>query len=291
MRQDDAIFRQTRWLCWVVVAVLVPAVVVLWGFPGNTEDFWSWPIAADMSQIFMGAGYCAGAYFFTRAALASRWHTVSAGVLSAAFFAAVLLVVTVVHWDKFNHGDGPFSAVFAFYGWVIIYGAAPFVVTAFWWWNQRTDPRRPEPGELIVPAGVRLAARLAAVALGATALVLLLWPSLAVDHGPWALTPATTRALAGYMAQVAFGAFLVSRDERWGSWRILLQAFLVATVLLLIGVARAWDEIETGRVSAWIFLVGLVGLALAILALYVRLEGQLRVSSGASSSRANPTAP
>jgi len=270
--QDDAILRETRWLCWVVVAVLVPAVVVLWGFPGNTEDFWSWPIAADLSQIFMGAGYGAGAYFFTRAALASHWHTVSIGVLSAAFFAAVLLVVTIVHWDKFNHGDGPFWAAFAFYGWVIIYGAAPFVVTAFWWWNQRTDPRRPEPGEPIVAAGVRLAARVTAVALGATALVLLLWPSLGVDHGPWALTPTTTRALSGYVAQVAFGALLVSREERWGSWRILLQAFLVATALLLVGVVRAWGEIETGRVAAWIFLGGLAGLAVAILWLYRTME-------------------
>jgi len=272
VRQDDAIFRQTRWLCWVVVGVLVPAVVVLWGFPGNTEDFWSWPIAADMSQIFMGAGYGAGAYFFTRAALASRWHTVSIGVLSAGFFAAILLVVTVVHWDKFNHGDGPFWAVFAFYGWVIVYGAAPFVVTAVWWWNQRTDPRRPQPGEPIVSAGVRLAARVTSVALGATAFVLLLWPSLAVDHGPWALTPATTRALAGYMAQVAFGALFVSREERWGSWRILLQAFLVATVLLLVGVIRAWEEIETDRVAAWIFLGGLVAAAVAILWLYRKME-------------------
>ena len=75
-----------------------------------------------------------------------------------------------------------------------------------------------------------------------------------------------------YAAQVAFGALLVSREERWGSWRILLQAFLVATALLLVGVARAWGEIETGRVSAWIFLGGLVGMALAILALYRRME-------------------
>ena len=172
VQRDDTILRETRWLCWVVVAVLVPAVVVLWGFPGNTEDFWSWPIAADLSQIFMGAGYGAGAYFFTRAALASRWHTVSVGVLSAAFFAAVLLVVTILHWDKFNHGDAPFWAAFAFYAWVFIYVAAPFVVTAFWWWNERTDPRRPQPSEPIVSAGVRLAARVTSVALGATALVL-----------------------------------------------------------------------------------------------------------------------
>src|SRR5688572_9150922 len=148
VRSDDAILRETRWASWVVVAVLVPAVVVLWGFPGHTEDFWSWPIAADLSQIFMGAGYGAGAYFFTRAALASRWHTVSAGVLSAGFFAAVILVVTTVHWDGFNHGDAPFWAAFAFYAWVIVYGAAPFVVGGLWLRNQRTDPERPEPGEI-----------------------------------------------------------------------------------------------------------------------------------------------
>jgi hypothetical protein len=291
VQRDDAILRETRWAAWIVVAVLVPAVVVLWGFPGHTEDFWSWLIEPDLSQTFMGAGYGAGAYFFTRAALASRWHTVSAGVLSAAFFAAVVLFVTIVHWDGFNHGDAPFWAAFAFYGWVVVYGAAPVVVGGLWLRNQRTDPERPEPGEQIVSARVRLAARVVAAALGATALALLLWPSLGVDHGPWALTPATTRALAAYMAQVAFGALLVSRDERWGSWRILLQAFLVATALLLVGVARAWDEIETGRATAWIFLGGLIGMALVVLALYRRMEGQLRVSSGTSSSRANPSAP
>ena len=272
MKQDDAIHRETRLLSWVVVAVLLPALVVLWGFPGHTENLWAWPIKADLTQIFMGTGYGAGAYFFTRAALGRRWHAVSAGILSAAFFAAVMLVVTLIHWDKFNHGDAPFWAAFTFYAWVIIYVAAPVVVTAFWLWNRRSDPQRPEPGEPIVSAGVRVAARVISGALGATALVLLVWPSIGVEHGPWELTPLTTRVVAAFMAQVAFGALLVSLDVRWGSWRTLLQAFLVATGLLLAGVARGWGGLETGRVSAWIFLGGLAGLALAILVLYRRME-------------------
>ena len=278
MRRDDSIFRETRWLSWIVVAVLLPAVVVLWGFPGHTEDFWSWPIAPDLSQIFMGAGYGAGAYFFTRAALASRWHTVSAGVLSAAFFAAVIVVVTIVHWDRFNHGDAPFWAAFAFYAWVIVYGAAPFVVGGLWLRNNRTDPHRPEPGETLVGPEVRLAARAVSIVLGVTALVLLIRPSIAVEHGPWALTPATTRALAAYMAQVACGALLVSLDERWSSWRLLLQTFLVATGLLLVGLIRAWGELETDRAAAWIFLGGLATLAVAILWLYRRVGDRPAVS-------------
>jgi hypothetical protein len=272
VEQNDKIFRETRWLCWVVVAVLVPALVVLWGLPGNTEDLWAWPIKADMTQIFMGAGYGAGAYFFTRAALGKQWHVYSAGILSAAFFAAIMLIVTVIHWDKFNHGDAPFLAAFAFYAWVVIYIASPFVVTAFWLWNRRTDPRQPAPGEAIVSKGVRLAARGLSIGLGATALVLLLWPSIGVDDGPWGLTPLTTRVVAAFLAQVSFGALLISLDERWGWWRSLLQAFLVATALLFVGVARTWGDLETDRVAAWIFLGGLAGMALAILALYRRME-------------------
>ena len=164
---------------------------------------------------------------------------------------------------------------------MIVYGAAPFVVGGLWLRNQRTDPERPEPGEPIVSAGVRLAARMLAAALGATALVLLLWPSLGVDHGPWALTPTTTRALAGYVAQVAFGALLRLARRALGLLAALLQAFFVATALMLVGVARAWGEIETGRVSTWIFLGGLVGMALAILALYRRMESSAAATAAA----------
>ncbi len=272
MQRDDAIFRETRWLSWVVVAVLVPALVVLWGLPGHSEDLWAWPIKADLTQIFMGASYGAGAYFFTRAALGRRWHTVSAGILSAAFFAAIMLIVTVIHWDKFNHGDAPFLAAFAFYAWVIIYVASPFAVTAFWSWNRRTDPQRPEAGDPMVSAGVRVAARVISAAVGATALVLLLSPSIGVDHGPWSLTPLTTRVVAAFLAQVSFAALLLSLDGRWSSWRMLLQTFLVATALLLVGVIREWGDLETGRVAAWIFLGGLAGLAVAILSLYRKME-------------------
>jgi len=220
----------------------------------------------------MGAGYGAGAYFFTRAALAPRWHAVSAGVLSAAFFAAVMLVVTLLHWDRFNHGDAPFWAAFTFYAWVVIYIAAPFVVGGLWLRNQRTDPRRPEPGDPLVTPVVRRVAQVIAAVLGVTALVLLLRPSLAVDHGPWALTPLTARVVAAFTSQVAFGTLLLSIDERWGSWRVLLQTFLVATALLLVGVARAWGDLERGRASTWIFLAGLAGMAVAILVLYRRME-------------------
>ncbi len=136
-----------------------------------------------MTPILMGSAYGAGAYFFTRVALSRRWHTGSAGVLSASIFAAFMLIVTLVHFDKFNHGNAPFLAAVAFYGWTGVYIVSPFAVAWLWLRNQRTDSRRLEPGDQHVPPAVRSLAR--AVAAGAIALgiVFLVAPTAATTSG------------------------------------------------------------------------------------------------------------
>ncbi len=250
------------------MAVLVPAVVVLWGLPDRTATLWAWWIVPDMTAIFMGAGYGAGVYFFTCAALARRWHPASAGVLSAASFAALMLIPTVVHYDRFNHGDAPFLAAFAFYGWVSVYLASPVLVAVIWLRNQRTDPRRPAPGELVVSLVLRRVARVIAAGALVAAALFLASPGIAIDVWPWQLTPLTAQILACFTAQVGLGSLLLSFDERWGSWRLLLRTFLVATALLLVGTARAWSDFDPNSVGTWLFLTSLVGLALAIVMLH-----------------------
>ena len=102
--------------------ILVPAVIVLWGFHGrDRRDAWSWTIMPDLTPIFLGAGYGAGAYFFLRTFLGERWPPSSAGVFGAAFFATLMLIATLIHWARFNHGDAPTLAAIAFYGWVVVY--------------------------------------------------------------------------------------------------------------------------------------------------------------------------
>ena len=44
-----------------------------------------------------------------------------------------MLIATLIHWDRFNHGDAPALAAIAFYGWVIVYIVSPFAVVALWW--------------------------------------------------------------------------------------------------------------------------------------------------------------
>jgi len=270
--RTDLVLPETRGASWVIVAILIPALVILWGFPSQTADLWAWSIKPDMTPIFMGSGYGAGVYFFWHVARGRQWHPASAGVLGAAVFAALMLVATLVHWDRFNHGHAPFVGAAVFYGWVAVYILSPFAVGALWWRNQRLDPRRPVAGDPVVGIGVRrVAAVIGAVAIAA-GLFFLLSPQTAVDHWPWTLTPLTARVLGCFTAQVGLGAVLLARDERWTSWRLLLETFFVAVALLLTGAARAWSDFEGGGAATWVFIGGLAGLTLAAGALYRRMQ-------------------
>jgi len=272
--RDDAVLPAMRVVALVVVAVLLPALVILWGLPGDTADLWAWTIAPDLTPIFMGAGYGAGAYFFFRVYRTPRWHEVSVGVLSAAVFALLMLVTTLLHFDKFNKGDAPVLAAIAFWGWTIVYILSPWIVGWLWWRNERRDPRVPEAGEPLVGPRVRLVARVMAIAALATAAVVLASPQVAIDAWGWDLTPLTARVLACFTAQVGTGFLLLSRDERWSSWKVLVQTFLIAVGLLLVGALRARDAFDGDNPMTWGYIVALAGGALALLALYRSLERQ-----------------
>jgi hypothetical protein len=271
-KPDDRLLPETRWASLVIVAILVPAFVVLWVLPGRTADLWAWPIEPEMTSIFMGSIYGAGAYFFSRVALGRHWHPASAGVLSAAIFAALMLLVTLIHYERLNHGDAPLEAAVAFYAWVGVYIAAPLLVGGLWLRNRRTDSRQPRSGDPAVPLPARWIARAVSAIAGVIAALLLLFTSGAIEVWPWTLTPFTAQVLGCFAAQVALNAALLSIDNRWSSWRVLLQTFLVASVLLLTGTSRGWGDFDHANPGTWIFVAGVVGQALSILALYARME-------------------
>jgi peptidoglycan/LPS O-acetylase OafA/YrhL len=277
--RDDHVLPAMRVAAVVVVAVLVPALIILWGLPTRTDDLWAWTIAAPLTPIFMGAGYGAGAYFFLRVYRTRRWHEVSVGVLSAAVFALLMLITTLVHFDKFNQGkahdglpDPPVLATVAYYGWTIVYILSPWVVGWLWWRNQRRDPRVPEDGEPLVPADVRVAARVIAIGALIGAAAMLFSPGTVIDNWGWGFTELTARVLGCFTAQVGTGFLLLSFDPRWSSWKVLVQTFLIAVALLLVGAIREWDTFLEDRPMQWAYLAGLVGGAVALLALYRSME-------------------
>jgi hypothetical protein len=276
---DDRVLRATHWAALIVFVILVPAVIVLWGTPSHTAQRWAWTIKPDLTPIFLGSGYAAGAFFFWRTFRARIWHPSSAGVLGASVFAGLMLIATLIHFDRFNHGHAPFLAAFAFWGWTIVYIISPLAVFAIWWTNRATDPREPVPGDPVLSDTIRLAAR--TIGLGAliVAAVFFISPATAINIWPWKLTPLTARVIASFTAQVGVGAIVLSLDRRWSGWRLIIQTFFVATAFLLVGAARAWKDFDHNDVTTYLYVGGLLAADLALLVLYNSAEGRARAGA------------
>jgi hypothetical protein len=267
VERDDSVLTVVRVVAGVIVVVLVLAVGVLYGLPGETESYWAWTIGAPMTPLLMGAGYAAGGYFFTRVLVARSWRSVSLGFPPIAVFTTMLLIATVLHWQNFNHSH------VAFVAWVALYAVTPVLVPALWLLNRRREPRA-EGTETRVPPGGRATLVLFGLALVILALVTFVRPSLVTGEWPWDLTPLTARTVAAYLALTGATLLLVAVDTRWRSARVLIESLIIGVALILAAIPRAWDTLDPSLAVRWSFAGGL-GLALLLLvAFYAGMQGR-----------------
>src|SRR6478609_11382493 len=256
--RNDRVFRSTRVLGIVIVPFLVVAFVLLYGFPDDTRHWFAWDVQPRLTPLIMGAGYVAGAYFFVRVALETRWHRIQVGFLPVTAFTLFMAIGTFAHLDRFD------TAHVAFWIWVGLYVTTPVLVPLAWWRNRATDPRTPEPGERPLPGFVRPALLTVGALQSLVALVLLLSPSTMIEHWPWLLTPLTAQTLGGWFALPGVTALAMGLDGRASAIRITLESQLIGLALILLGTARAWEDIDASNPLAYVFVAGIAALFVAL---------------------------
>lgn len=263
---SDRVLAPTRVLAAVIVPFLVLAFMVLVPWPTDTKRLFAWQIMPSMSAMVLGSVYLGGAYFFVRVVGASQWHTVAGGFVPVGTFATLMGVTTILHWDRFLHGN------VAFWLWVALYFTTPLLVFAVFVRNQREYSSAPDPPGRIGPiaAGGLV---LAGVTSFAMCVFLYFFPARAAAVWPWQLTPLTARMLGAIFALgvAGVGAWW---ERRWSAMRILLQVAGLMLVLILISAARAHAEFDTSKTLTWLFAVGFVVTTAALIALYVRMESK-----------------
>jgi peptidoglycan/LPS O-acetylase OafA/YrhL len=269
--RDDHLFRGTRALAIVIVPFLLLAFAALYFFPDDTDAYFAWDVQPTLTPLIMGAGYVAGAYFFLRVARETRWHRVHVGFLPVTAFTLFMAIGTFNHLDRFATGH------VAFWIWVGLYVTTPVLVPLAWWRNRATDPGTPEPGEPALPRGAREALLAVGGLQSAVALVLLLSPSTMIDAWPWTLTPLTAQTLGGWFALPGVTALMMGLDGRWSAIRITLESQLIGLGLILLGTARAWEDVDTTNPLAYAFVAGLAALFLALAALEWHMLATRRV--------------
>ncbi|MDQ4096714.1 MAG: hypothetical protein M3144_02435, partial [Actinomycetota bacterium] len=182
--------RVTRVVAIAIIPVLTAAFVLLYLFPSRTSQLWAWPVAPTMTAMLMGGGYLAGAYLFVRVATTRRFHRVGLLFPAITVFTTLLLLATIIHWDRFNHDH------VSFWAWLLLYLITPPLLPWLWIRNRRFETGDPEPGERLVPAPIRTVMVVAGIGQLAFALVLFVRPSAIAPHWPWMLTPLTARTLS-----------------------------------------------------------------------------------------------
>ena len=279
MTRDDRVLPETRALGAFIVPFLLVAFPLLYLFPNDTGNWWAWEIRPSMTALIMGAGYIAGAYFFVRVARATRWHRVHIGFLPITAFTAFLGVATFIYWDRFDHDH------VALWIWTGLYATTPFLVPLAWLRNRRTDPGTLEPfDDRYVPHGVRSLLKATGLLQFAIAVVLLASPSTMVDIWPWSLDSLAAATLGAWFALPGVTALMMGIDGRWSAIRITLESQLIGLALILLGTARAWEDVDTSNGLATVFVAGLAALFAALLTLELVMVARERAVGGPAPS-------
>ena len=262
--------RPTRVLSAAIIPFLVVAFAVLYPVPTDTKRLFAWQIRPTMTPMVLGAVYLGGSYFFLRAVRARRWHTVAGGFLPVGSFATLMGIATILHWNKFLHGN------VAFWLWAGLYFTTPVLVFAVFAYNHREYS--PATGSELRLSGPAVAGIAVAGGLSlATCALLFLSPATAIDIWPWQLTPLTARTLGAIFALGGAGLGVLA-ERRWSAVRIPIQVAGIMMVLILVAGLRAHSEFDSGNPLTWLFAVGFGGGTLATAALYLMMESRARSS-------------
>lgn len=266
--KDDLILPITRIVALIVIPFLWLAFLILFFVPDATGDRFAWLIKPHMTSLYIGAGYLGGSWLFVNMLSQKRWHRVHGGFLPITAFTWVMLLATLLHWDRFSHGKLGFTL------WLILYVVTPFLVPAIWMINKKADTHQPEESDAIVPPVILWIMRGIGTLALVTALVGFFNPEALIRIWAWALTPLTARVMCGWLALLGVGAFVMTADPRWTSWRAPLQSILIWHVLVLVAAAMKNADFTVSVVNWYtaaitLMIVGIVGI-------YIYMEGKRR---------------
>jgi len=266
--KNDNILLVTRLAETFIAFFSSVAFVILFFFPDHTDKLFAWPVKPHMSSLYIGAGYVGGVWLHVPAAFGKRWHRVHAGFPAIAVFTMFMLAATLLHLDRFSLG----TPIFNF--WLVFYIIAPFLVTALWIYNKRTDPGLPEESDVVVSATARLVTRLAGTVVLVFVAIGFFSPEIYIRIWPWTLTALTARVMAGWFSVIGIGALVLAADSRWTSWRVFLGSTFFGHSLVLVGAVMNPADFKASIFNWFTFAIAIM--LTTIVVFYVRMEGQRR---------------
>lgn len=256
-----------RALFAIVAAVAGFVGVVMLVAPGETGDYFSWPIGPEPLARLVGGFYVASALVFGRAAFREDWTGARGLCVGVLALTLPTLAATAEHHDVFDFGR--WQAV----AWVGLFVASPIAYGTMLW-MKRGD---------VVDDGPRLSpvSRVALVLLSAgyAALAFVLWFSLewASEHSPFPVGGMGGRFLGCWAVFLATLAAYAAWRGRWHDARTPVLALIAWPVGGLLAAVVGVDDLQpAGR--RVVYLCGLV--VVAAVAAVIAASGARRAAGG-----------
>jgi hypothetical protein len=254
---------------------------------GETEDWFAWTIAPDLSAAFIGAGFLGTT---VAALLASReryWDRSRTVLPPAALLMLLSLAATFMHHDRFD-----FESVFG-WAWLAAYIAFPTVVLVIAS-EQRRAVGGPSPRQAF-PAWMTWALAALATTLVAAGLALFLQPEDTAELWPWALTPLTGRIVAAWVAGIGVGAALAAWEGCWRRFYPVAAWMAAVAAFQLLALAIYGGDVDWGEPYGWVYLgvvldvltLGAAGLAVVHLGVPLGQRAPNTASSSSGTGRSS----
>jgi hypothetical protein len=214
----------------------------------ETEDWFSWTIEPPLTAAALGSFYWGAFVLLAIAATASGWTAVRPIVLPVLAIALALLVITLIHLDRFD-----MDSLFGVF-WLCAYIAAPPLLVAGIAIERRRIPPGP-PRPIPLGSGLRTALAIEGATMLAVSAVMVLAPDTAADFWPWALSALTSRALGAFVLGVALVALLVVREQGIELFAGTAAALVVLAGFQLLAVALHTADLGDDGFATGVYLV------------------------------------
>jgi hypothetical protein len=232
LQNSNRITLAARLLALIVIPILVMAFIFLYFYQPRSADLFAWQINPPVMAALIGAGYLGGAYYFSRLLVGRRWHEVQAGLPTVGAFVWSMILLTLIHWSRFDIHHFPFQL------WLAIYSVTPFLIPVVYWWNRRADPGTFTPGDRRVPRWLGMLTGSIGLIFCLFAITCFIWPQFVAPWWAWQMTPLGFRALAGWTALMGVGGLMLWREPRWSAWHIQIESMFLWHTLLVIAALR-----------------------------------------------------
>jgi hypothetical protein len=249
-----------RVVLMVFLALAGLAFILLYLRGGHTDREFAWTIRPTITAAFLGAGYGAGCVLVAASLLRRPWAQVRVGIGIVLLFSAMILVVTLIHHDRFHFGAAN-GAIARFAAWVFL-AVYVFVPTAGTWLfvrEQRLAGTRPLGGPAL-PGWFKVAITAQGgimIVFGAAVYVA---PWVFARAWPWTLTSLSAQAVGSWLVPIGLGNLVVWRENDLGLARVPALTSVAYGLLQLGAIARYGDQVQWPEAGASIWVALLVSM-------------------------------